>query len=291
MPADPIRRFVDDELGRCPALAERVHAATLHALQDAGRSALYPGERAHHFALLEALAPRAAAFRDAYCAALRRRVADELDHAPAGLAAGVADPPPVRGLEALELVDESRVEVDIEISRAAQAIDSAAEWELRELQTYTSALAGLPHVRADSLPLRPHVYAGALWDAACALTAEPALRLALLRVASPALATELRQAWAQASARLDAQGVTPSAYRSVRLPPGSAPERQRPPRMPASSPFNALLAELDARGVSALAIKLGRYLTDVPPAALEVADRLALSIRIATFTRAPLSIS
>lgn len=40
----------------------------------------------------------------------------------------------------------------------------------------------------------------------------------------------------------------------------------------------ALLAELDARGVSALAIKLGRYLTDVPPAALEVADRLGFPV-------------
>lgn len=245
--AEPVLRFVEDELGHAPALATRVHADTLQALQGAARALPPAGGRAHHRELFELLAPRTAAFGGAFCAALRRRVADELADSRDGRAAGGADAAAAgRAGSTLELVDESRVEVDIEISRAAQAIDSGAEWELRELQTYTSALAGLPHVRADSLPLRPHVYAGALWDAACALTAEPALRLALLRVASPALAAELRQAWAQASARLDAQGVTPSAYRSVRLPPGSAPERQRPPRMPASSPFNALLAELDA---------------------------------------------
>ena len=63
-------------------------------------------------------------------------------------------------------MDETRVEIDIEISRAMQIIDSTAEWELRELQTFTSTLCGLQHVSAESNPLRPIVYASALWDAA-----------------------------------------------------------------------------------------------------------------------------
>jgi hypothetical protein len=250
---EPVLRFVEDELGRAPALAARVHADTLQALQAlqgaAAAQALAGGERALRSALYEQLAPRAAAFADAYGAALRRRVADELADGRGARAADAADgAAPARAGLTLELVDEARVEVDIEISRVAQTIDSGAEWELRELQTYTSALAGLRHVRADSLPLRPHVHAGALWDAACALSTEPALRLALLRVASPPLAAALKQAWAQASARLDAQGVTPSAYRSARLPPGSAPQRLPPPAAaaPAGSPFEALLAELAA---------------------------------------------
>lgn len=243
--AESVLRFVEDELGCAPALAARVHADTLQALQGAARAPSNAGQRAHQRAAFELLAPRAAGFADAFCAALRRRVSGELaDSRGADEAAAT----PVRAIGTLELVDESRVEVDIEISRAAQAIDSGAEWELRELQTYTSALAGLRHVRADSLPLRPHVYAAALWDAACALTTEPALRLVLLRMASPALAAELRLAWAQASARLDAQGLTPSAYRSVRLPPGRGPDalRRPPAPPPASSPFQALLAEVVA---------------------------------------------
>ena len=68
-------------------------------------------------------------------------------------------------------MDESRVEVDIEISRAMQLIDSTAEWELRELQTFTSTLVGQNHVSAESNPFRPLVYATALWDAACAVVA------------------------------------------------------------------------------------------------------------------------
>ena len=66
-------------------------------------------------------------------------------------------------------MDESRVEVDIEISRAMQIIDTTAEWELRELQTFTSTLIGQQHVSAESNPLRPLVYATALWKAAGAV--------------------------------------------------------------------------------------------------------------------------
>lgn len=39
-----------------------------------------------------------------------------------------------------------------------------------------------------------------------------------------------------------------------------------------------LVTELDARGASALAVKLGRYLSDVPPQALEEADRLGFPV-------------
>jgi len=39
-----------------------------------------------------------------------------------------------------------------------------------------------------------------------------------------------------------------------------------------------LVEELDGRGVSAIAVKLGRYLDDVPPAALRAADRLGFPV-------------
>ena len=53
---------------------------------------------------------------------------------------------------ALELMDESRVEADIEISRAMQLIDSTAEWGRRELQTFTSTLCGLQQRRRRLQP-------------------------------------------------------------------------------------------------------------------------------------------
>ncbi len=120
----------------------------------------------------------------------------------------------------LELMDESRVEVDIEISRAMQLIDSTAEWELRELQTFTSTLVGQNHVSAESNPFRPLVYATALWDAACAVVASQAQRAIVLRTSAGVAAGLLKNAAAAASTRLESQGVEPGVYRTVVLPSG-----------------------------------------------------------------------
>ena len=117
-------------------------------------------------------------------------------------------------------MDESRVEVDIEISRAMQLIDSTAEWELRELQTFTSTLIGQNHVSAESNPFRPLVYATALWDAACAIVASQIQRAIVLRTSAGVAAGLLKNAAAAASTRLESQGVQPGLYRTVVLPSG-----------------------------------------------------------------------
>ncbi|MEO6361797.1 MAG: DUF1631 family protein, partial [Caldimonas sp.] len=168
------------------------------------------------------------------------------------------------GLGSLELMDESRVEVDIEISRAMQLIDSTAEWELRELQTYTSTLLGQRHVSAESNPFRPLVYATALWDAACAVTAAQVPRAVVLRTSAGVAAGLLKNAWAAASTRMETQGVQPGTYRTVVLPSGASfgrpvPEAPRPgalsallssmPQPPASSAIAARVGDDDARSV------------------------------------------
>ena len=93
-------------------------------------------------------------------------------------------------------------------------IASAAEWEIRELQTFTSALCGLPYVSVTSNPLRPDAFAHALWQAADAL---PQARRGplLLRTAAGVLAEALRRALAAACTRLEEQGVQPSLYRTA----------------------------------------------------------------------------
>ena len=83
-----------------------------------------------------ALQRGAAIYEKTFVDSLRRQVSEELDEQRR------APSPRSQGRGGLELMDESRVEVDIEISRAMQLIDSTAEWELRELQTFTSTLVG-----------------------------------------------------------------------------------------------------------------------------------------------------
>ncbi len=241
MPIAPLlQRFVDDELARAPALIERTLAGTLQLLRNSNDSTLHASERGLHFALVEALQRSSMVYQSGFVDSLRMLVQDALNEQQGGWTPGAAG-----ALSTLELMDESRVEIDIEISRAMQLIDTTAEWELRELQTFTSTLLGQNHVSADSNPLRPLLYATALWDAACLVVPTSVQRATLLRVSAGVTAGLLKNAWAAASTRLESQGVVPSIYRTVLLAPGDVPERTRSfAGVPQPGAMAALLASM-----------------------------------------------
>lgn len=203
---DALREFVDAELARMPALIEQVRRQTVDALRHPA-AAVSPVERMLRFDLAQALEQQAQRFGDAFVEALRHRV---LDEPPAAAAPALSLEP----LQPLALIDESVHGNDIEIARATALIAGTAEWELRELQTFTSALSGLPYVAVDTNPLRPEAFALALWAAADALPQARNSPL-LLRSAAAALADALRLAFAAACTRLEAQGVHPSLYRTA----------------------------------------------------------------------------
>lgn len=208
MPMSPVMlQFVEDELILAPALIARTVAAILQQPTQAGM-APNTADRSAQQGLIDTLRKHSATFEQTFVDQLRARVmADMQDLAhPAGTSPLMGD---------LQLMDEARVEADIEISRTAQLIDSAAEWERRELQTFTSTLMGQEHVGADSNPLRPAAYAHALWEACSAIPLTTTQRNLLLRAASDAMAAQLKMAWAAACTRLESQGVTPSVYRTM----------------------------------------------------------------------------
>jgi len=246
------QRFVDDELALAPALVERVVAGTIQLLGPSLAATNPGGERAHYADIVATLQKSGALYEKTVVESLRRQVAAELAE-QSGAAA--AQP---RADSGLELMDESRVEVDIEISRAMQLIDSTAEWELRELQTFTSTLVGLGHVSAESNPFRPLVYATALWEAACAVVASQLQRAILLRTSAGVAAGLLKNAWAAATSRLEAQGVEPGVYRTVVLPssasfgrPAVEPPRQGPlSNLLGTITKSADLAPRDSRGAA-----------------------------------------
>src|SRR6187402_4005819 len=139
-----LQRFIDDELALAPALIGRVAIGTIQLLGPS-KEAAGGSERVHYADIVTALQTKAALYEKTFVDSLRRQIAEDLDtqaESPAGEAKGDS--------LSLELMDESRVEVDIEISRAMQLIDSTAEWELRELQAFTSTLKGQSHVTAES---------------------------------------------------------------------------------------------------------------------------------------------
>jgi len=224
-----LQRFVDDELNRSADLISKTLASTLEQLRQPRDSLLTASERKHYFELVQVLQQNQALYQRSFVAALRKLVqADLAPHAHDPSAPGAAGP------GGLELMDETRVESDIEISRAIQQIDTGAEWELRELQTFTSTLRGQTHVTAESNPLRPQSYAQALWQAATALPAAPVQQVILLRVSATVMAGFLRLSFAAACTRLESQGVTPGIYRTVVITPGTG--REEPPEMDVTRP-------------------------------------------------------
>ena len=217
MTAALYQRFVEDELALAPVLIARVLTGTVQLLGPSkDNSATSAGERTHHSEIVKTLQRDSALYERTFVESLTKRVREEIDGAGETSFAEVRT-----GLGTLELMDESRVEVDIEISRAMQLIDSTAEWELRELQTFTSTLTGQTHVNAESNPFRPLVYASALWDATCAIVNSQIQRAIVLRTSSGVLAGLLKNAWAAASTRLESAGVEPGTYRTVILPSGA----------------------------------------------------------------------
>ncbi|MBK7062781.1 MAG: DUF1631 family protein [Rubrivivax sp.] len=205
---DALLRFVDDELMRAPLLAEQMVEEALAAI---GRDAAGMTSRERSLAadLQRALNLHRPLVTREFVRALTEYVQRELNQEESTRNA------PPSGLGGLSLVDESQVEVDVEVSRSIEAIRSVAEYELRELMTYTSALVGDMDVARDYNPFRPEVLGRSLWDAAQALPMQRGYQLALVRHACMPLAQLMRKSYAGACARLESMGVEPAVYRTI----------------------------------------------------------------------------
>ncbi len=239
MPIAPaLQRFVDSMLAGSGALIDAT-ARDVQSMLREQAGGMDSSERAIRAELATRLGRHAPSHRTSFLESLAERVRAELAQTDDGI-----DVPPPSGLGGLTLMDESRVEIDIEISRATELIDTAAEWELRELQTFTSTLIGQAHVSAESNPLRPMHYAAALWDAACVVHPGQAHRAVLLRLSAIACAPLLKRAWAGASTRLESEGVTPGVYRSRVLPRSIGPAPADTPAGATSSVLRTLLAAM-----------------------------------------------
>ncbi|MDQ2779314.1 MAG: DUF1631 domain-containing protein, partial [Pseudomonadota bacterium] len=173
--------------------------------------------------LMTSLKTHRSRLADYYLRSLQSRVRQELKRP--GFASSNLHPAPdtATGSRALtlELVDEQVVAADVELSHAIEAIKSVAEYELRELQTFISALVGDMDVARDYNLFRPETHANALWAAAQGLPLSRGHQVAFMRHAGTALAQQLRKSYAATSSRLEAMGIEPAAYRTMILPAGS----------------------------------------------------------------------
>ena len=259
-PTPALQRFVDDELVRVPLVLEHTLQAVMDALQK-GHSALAPGERQVVGDLLMRLGSHRRRVVDRFVASLSEQVKAEIHRAAPLLAPAV---PAKRGM--LSLVDDDEVAIDVVISHTIEAIKSVADQELRELLTYTSALAGDMDVAGDHNPLRAEMQARALWAGVQAVPLSRGHQLALMRHAAMPLAQALRKAYAASCSRLDAAGVVPAAYRTVIPPAGPRSAKLAPPPPP---DLQRILASMPVQAATASAPKLSRDLETM----LRQADR------------------
>lgn len=221
------RQYVDDELLRVPLVADQVFDATCDALQRAA-SGLRTSERAALEDLLAAALPQRARMVEGFVASVQAQVRAE--RRASGSSAPATALPGAR--PALRLLGEDEVAADIEIARALEAIRHVAEHELRELATFTSALAGDREVSRDHNPFRPETYARALWAGMQAMDLPVARQVMLMRHALEPLAQVLRKAYAGACARLESRGVEPADYRTVILVESGTAAVRDPPACP-----------------------------------------------------------
>ena len=206
--------FVDDEMLRAPLLFDAVLNGAAHAVRQA-LPRMQPGQRAAQSDLLLAMQAQGPRLSEYFMRSLRQQVADDLARrAPAA-------PTRNKAPGGMALVDEDEVAMDVELSHTIETIKSTAEFELRELQTYTAALVGDMDVALDHNPFRAEIYARALWASAAALPLSRGFQVSYLRHAGKPLADVLRQAYAASCSRLESQGVEPASYRTLILPSGS----------------------------------------------------------------------
>lgn len=203
--------FIDDELLRAPMVFDAVVDAVL---SERRRRTDTPTDRMlqHHRMRLVG----------EVVGGLRRACQAELASAPSGSVPGSRpeqrSAPALARRAELSLIEDDDVSADIELARCVSTLRAAAEAELRELQSYTSALVGDANVSRDTNPFKPELVVRALWEAVATLPLPRGALATLMHDACAPLAEAQRKAYAGAIARLHGQGVEPAAFRTIIVP-------------------------------------------------------------------------
>lgn len=143
---------------------------------------------------------------------------------PNALRDAVRNPPPPKPQGAmvrassLTLVDDDEVTQNIESSRLAQHLRSAAEQPLAELDALMSSALGLDVIQPEANPLRPDVISAALRKALAATADDPAYPGIWMRHLAKPLGKALPDLYKQCSKQLRQARVEAAGYRVVTSP-------------------------------------------------------------------------
>lgn len=114
----------------------------------------------------------------------------------------------------LSLMDDDAVDAMVAADRIGLAIGHQSEWELREVESYMSALGGAQDSKEQQRnPLRPELVAQALLDAVHAVTDDEQTRQILIDEMTRALAHEMRSCYADIVELFRNRGLRPQDLR------------------------------------------------------------------------------
>lgn len=189
MPQAPtLQTLVDDTIAALPMLAR--------AVQDAIQDELE--RRPQHFMLLEGWRRQRGRFASNFEAVVQpmleiaKRGQDPLRRAAP------------MSLDALSLVDEHQALQDVAIAHLIASVEEQCKPELHQLGNFFAALRGGTAVRKDDNPLRPALFAQAMYDALVDTNLDAEGRYAMLKVASNPLTDALQHHYAALCSQLQA---------------------------------------------------------------------------------------
>lgn len=145
----------------------------------------------------------------------------------------------------LELVDDEQVQESVEVVRTQQAVLSAVEHELVQLNALVCAAQGFRTVQADRNPLRPDAYVRSLRSVIQASAVAPRVRRRWLQFLGEALGPELARSYVELSGFLRGQGVSEAGFQVVPAAPSRTAE-------PARAPAQEVSTLLTVRGLQRL---------------------------------------
>ncbi|MDB5947357.1 MAG: hypothetical protein JWQ33_2383 [Ramlibacter sp.] len=167
-----------------------------------------------------------------------RELRQALEAAPPQAAANQRLP---ERLETLTLVNDDKVDQEIESSRLSQLLQSVVAQPLGELDGLVSSLLGLPAVRPEENPFRPDVFARVLRAVMADAAQQPGWPALWSRHMAPALGRELEQLYLRLTKLLTAADVHAAGYRVLPIrtrphPAGPRVAQEPAPWTPARPP-------------------------------------------------------
>jgi hypothetical protein len=182
--------------------------ATERTIESLGLAALASSTANQRDSLLGAqfeLNRKSAVFALTFNEAFDQRLLREVAPRPG---AGGSGPAPT-SWDALSLVDDRELEIEVAAERFAMDIAQSCEWELRELGAYMGPLLGRSPGESDRNPMRPEIVGQAMIRGIDAVSESPDVRKVLAAEIGRSLGGLLRSAYTEIVADLRRAGVQP----------------------------------------------------------------------------------